>query len=474
MQVSIVGYNELNKEFRIDAEYYKFEILEKIKLLEKKNYNILDNLVSFVVGPFGSTIKVEQYVEKSNYKYIRNKNINGLIISDDETAFISKNVFLNYPQFHIEENDLLITVVGTLGKVAIAQKKDANSIFSCKSTLIRPKYIDPYYLLTYLNSTIGQLFVLRGVRGAIQQGLNLSDLKEIKVFIPSGRYQNIIRDIIQLSFKYTNDSKRLYYQAEQILLSELGLLNWKPKHKHTFIKNYYETQKAERIDAEYFQPKYEEIVRLIKDCKGGYKTLNELVSIMKCIEPGSEAYQDEGVPFIRVSNLSIFKINENNLKYVSDKLYKKLIQFQPDENEILLSKDATPGIAYHIREKKKMIPSGGILRLKVRNKELINEDYLTLVLNSIIVQEQIKRDIGGSVILHWRPDQVKETIIPILRKELQNEIKEKINESFISRKKSKQLLEIAKKGVEITIEENEEIAEGWIDNELKNINTKEK
>ena len=36
---------------------------------------------------------------------------------------------------------------------------------------------------------IGQLFVLRGIRGAIQQGLNLSDLKEIKVFIPSKDFQ---------------------------------------------------------------------------------------------------------------------------------------------------------------------------------------------------------------------------------------------------------------------------------------------
>ena len=139
---------------------------------------------------------------------------------------------------------------------------------------------------------------------------------------------------------------------------------------------------------------------------------------------------------------SIFEINKNNLEYISDKLYKDLIQFQPKENEILLSKDATPGITYHIRETKEMIPSGGILRLKLRNRELLNEEYLTLVLNSIIVQEQIKRDIGGSVILHWRPDQVKDTIIPILREELQNEIKEKIRESFSQRDKSKKLLEI--------------------------------
>jgi hypothetical protein len=96
---------------------------------------------------------------------------------------------------------------------------------------------------------------------------------------------------------------------------------------------------------------------------------------------------DEGnIPFVRVSNLSPFEITEE--KYISAELYAELSQHQPKQGEILFSKDGTPGIAYHLNEKpKKMVPSGGILRLKLKNKQ-INEDYLTLVLNSLIVQEQ--------------------------------------------------------------------------------------
>ena len=59
-----------------------------------------------------------------------------------------------------------------------------------------------------------------------------------------------------------------------------------------------------------------------------------------------------------------------------------------------------------------MIPAGGILRLKSKTDK-INNEYLTLVLNSILTQEQVNRDVGGSVILHWRPDQVAGTVIPI-------------------------------------------------------------
>ena len=116
-----------------------------------------------------------------------------------------------------------------------------------------------------------------------------------------------------------------------------------------------------------------------------------------------------------------------------------------------------------------MVPSGGILRLTVRNRERPSEEYLTLVLNSTLVQQQILRDAGGSIIKHWRLDQVKNTLIPILGKEKQKEIKSKIEVSFDCRKKSKLLLEIAKQGVEMAIEQNEAMAKEWIKMQIQNL-----
>ena len=78
------------------------------------------------------------------------------------------------------------------------------------------------------------------------------------------------------------------------------------------------------------------------------------------------------------------------------------------------------------------------------------------MLNSVLVKEQINRDVGGSVILHWRPDQVKETVIPILAEEKQAEIQTKVIESFSLRKQTKHLLECVKRAVEIAIEQDEQ------------------
>lgn len=479
MQVSTVNYRSLNHEFRIDAEYYREEILNRLDILDRHNKDDLDNLADFVIGPFGSTVKVDQYIDKSDYRYVRNKDINDFLIKDIEPALIPKDVYDSLPQYHIKENDLLITVVGTLGKVAIARAKDTNSIFSCKSTIIRTKKINPFYLLVYLNTETGKLFSLRGKRGAIQEGLNLSDLKEIRVYIPSNDFQKYIEKIIKASFIDTEKSIEIFKEAENILLSELGLTNWQPKHQLAFIKDYSDTQQAQRIDAEYYQPKYDEIFKAIKSYSGGWDTLDNLVRTKKCIEVGSGQYLDEGIPFVRVSNISPFEITEE--KYISVSLYKKRtpqeddIAFeksknhQPQQGEILFSKDGTPGIAHYLKdEPPKMIPSGGILRLKSKNDK-VNNEYLTLVLNSILTQEQVNRDVGGSIILHWRPDQVKETVIPILSKAKQLEIQQKVTETFNLRKQSKHLLESAKKAVEMAIEQDEQVAIKWLQKEMKTI-----
>ena len=161
-----------------------------------------------------------------------------------------------------------------------------------------------------------------------------------------------------------------------------------------------------------------------------------------------------------MSDLGPFEIARE--KYISESLYSRIREHQPERGEILFSKDATPGIAHYLcEEPERMIPSGGILRLKSET-DRVNNEYLTLALNSICTREQVNRDVGGSVILHWRPEQAMRTAIPILPRETQAEIRRMAVESFRLRAESGRLLERAKRAVEIAIEENEAAAREWL------------
>jgi hypothetical protein len=90
MQYSVVNYKTVkeNSDFRIDSEFYHPVILNRLNLLDHKRNEQLGKLVEFVVGPFGSTVTVDKYVDESDYRYIRNKDINNFVISDNDPALI--------------------------------------------------------------------------------------------------------------------------------------------------------------------------------------------------------------------------------------------------------------------------------------------------------------------------------------------------------------------------------------------------
>ena len=210
-----------------------------------------------------------------------------------------------------------------------------------------------------------------------------------------------------------------------------------------------------RLDAEYYQKKYEELLGRLSSFK--CMKLGEIVFITKSIEPGSVYYGNEGIPFVRVSNITKFGIQPPEMKIPASIVQPYLF---PKRDTILLSKDGSVGIAYKVEEDLKSITSSALLHLSVRCHVL--PDYLTLILNSIVVQMQAERDAGGSIIQHWKPSEIEDVIIPILDDDMQQQITDDIRYSFELRHKSEWLLEAAKRAVEIAIEDGEDKAMNWL------------
>ncbi|WP_296621221.1 hypothetical protein [Marivirga sp.] len=123
-----------------------------------------------------------------------------------------------------------------------------------------------------------------------------------------------------------------------------------------------------------------------------------------------------------------------------------------------------------LREDAEFITSGAILHLTVKDKKQINPQYLSLVLNSELVQMQAERDAGGSIILHWRVIEIANVIVPIIDYGKQQKIAELVEESFKLKKQSEHLLEVAKKVVEMAIEQDEQTALDWMDKQTDNFN----
>ena len=448
----------LHPDYRWDSEYSCFE--------PHKNESLEYVPIGRVLASSQYGVSIEMNEEGKGTKIYRMDEI-GNMLCDRHVSKYAQLDAVRINAYKLRDRDVLFNRTNSqafVGRTGL-YKRHSNEDHVFASYLVRlnpdPKTISPEYLTAFLNTTYGILDVKRRARISINQSnVNAEELKRVEIPLVSKELQARITSSFDSAFSRVQSSEAKHAEAQDILLEELGLADWRPKQRLAFVTNFSEVRRAGRMDADYFQPKYEDIVNAIKSYPGGWDTLGNLVTMQKSIEVGSKEYLTEGIPFVRVSNLSPFEMTEE--KYISENLYEQIKENQPRQEEILFTKDATPGIAYYLRdEPQRMIPSGGVLRLKTKADRMDGE-FLTLALNSMITKEQATRDAGGSVIRHWRPDQIARVVVPIPPKEVQARIQEKVVESAVLRQESKRLLECAKRSVEIAIEQDEETALKWL------------
>ena len=434
MQYSIVQASDLDT--RLDAEFYRPIFLGTMSRLKSCHWSYLGEL-AVSIKSFGAYSLCNQITyRESGIPFLRAKDIREGIIDLSEVLYIDSDTNGILWKSEISSETTLLTMSGTVGNSTVATEDMPYPLNSSQDVakIRTTERLSPYYLSVFLQSGYGKRQTARLPVGSVQQHIFLWQIEKLIIPLFGAAFQLIIEKYYKAVLLFSKRAEYAFNQALFLLLSELGLADWCPKRQLAFVKSYSEVRRAGRTDAEYFQPRYEEVVNTVKNYPGGWDTLGNLLTIRKCVEVGSEAYLDEGIPFVRVSNLSPFEITKE--KFISEELYADIQHHQPKQGEILFSKDATPGIAHYLRERPpRMIPSGGILRLKGKTDK-VNNEYLTLVLNSILTKEQVNRDVGGSVILHWRPDQVRDTLIPLLPAEIQTQIQQTVNESYRLRKKS--------------------------------------
>lgn len=450
---SIMQKSHLEQGHRLDAEYYQPEYLEVARKVKSLPHETLES-ISETIASFGA-YALTNFIEwqDDGIPFIVAENIKEGFIGYEGARCISDKTDEILQKSRVQEGQVLLSMSGSVGNAAVAYKipPKLNSNQDIVKIKLKNNF-SPYVLTAFLNGKYGRMQVLRLPVGSVQQHIFLWQTKSLLIPIFQESFVNSIEKIYKEGLNQLEISKSLYFEAEELLLEDLRLKDFKPTEELSYIVNLSNIKSAHRADAEYFQPKYERLLEKIKGKK--VKLLGDLVSIKKGFEPGSEEYQNEGKLFIRVSNISKHGLIDKDQKYLSYELYQKLKKdFEPKPGEILLTKDATPGIAYTMEEPVEGIIAGGIIRLKL--KEDIEGEYLALFINSIIGQMQIERDAGGSVISHWKPEQVKKLQVPILTKSTQQKITDMVHQSHQASKKAKELLEKVKREVEEFIEKNQ-------------------
>lgn len=269
MQYSVVNIKKVqeHKDFRIDPEYYKPEFknfFDKVKDFKRLGSYVKSGYR--VVYENTEILNVEKEEGNNFTFFLQASDVLTPEINQDRMGVVSNKDWERYKKGRIKAGELLIEVKGKAEKVAIVPKNFPEKTLVSGSLYkmeLKENQI-PEYILTFLLCKYGNAFKERCKSNLLISFINKDELYNIPIPSFLDDFRKNIANLVNKSFDLSNESKSLHSEAENLLLEELGLKDWKSKHQLSYIKNYSDTQKAERFDAEYFQPQYDEILNKVQ------------------------------------------------------------------------------------------------------------------------------------------------------------------------------------------------------------------
>lgn len=455
LECSEILKSELEFSGRIDAEYYQKKYLEYQDIINRHDVLPLFKVADFLIGPFGSAYDTSSYVEQSDYRYIRGQDVKPFLLQDTSPRYMADSDFFRLKKYALSSNDILVSVVGTLGNACIIQNHEIPAIFSCKSTAIKSTGINPFYLLCYLNSKYGKSLLLRKERGAIQKGLNLDDLKTLDTPMFSDLFSECIEMCVNKAFDCIRQAKCNYRDAtkqiEEIVGQEQELpeINCSTK---TISESFSSTG---RLDAEFYQEKYRAYETGILLAAQGYTYIKkEFLQIKEKCSRELDAYNYVEIGDIDVGagTATFNAVNTNELPDNAKIMTK--------QGDLLVSTVRPNRGAVAILEDKGLLVSGAFTVLRENGN--YPKEILQVLLRTSMYRDWLLRFNVGTSYPVIKDEDVLNMPVPILGDDVKQDVVTKVNESASLRRQSKQLLEYAKQAVEMAIEQGEDVALTWL------------
>ena len=184
----------------------KSQFVEMFSDKDFKKEKLKNNIIEMFIGPFGSALKNEYFVDKENgysvvyeQKHAINKNIK-------EFRWVDKNKYKSLERFNVKPGDIIVSCRGTVGKTYIIPDDAPIGIMHpsiMKIRLKKEKYIPKFFekvLEEYLEDKE------RETMGAIiKMGIKASQLEKEYFIIPDlsvqTKYLNIVKQIDKQKFE---------------------------------------------------------------------------------------------------------------------------------------------------------------------------------------------------------------------------------------------------------------------------------
>ncbi|BDI16284.1 hypothetical protein ANSO36C_20860 [Nostoc cf. commune SO-36] len=463
----LLGETLENKDFRIDSEFHKRPPIQN------PNYSYVDVAETVTFVQYG--ISIEMNEEGEGTKIYRMNEIHNMLCDTDVSKFADISS-VDIEAFKLKDRDILFNRTNSfefVGRTGIFRSlSDENLVFA--SYLIRVRTdeskILPEYLVAFLNSSLGIWDIKRRARISINQSnVNAQELAAVKIPLLNPEFQSGLKKLFEQAHYDRLKAKEIYQQAEDLLLSELGLNDWQPTEETFAIKSFAESfLSSSRLDAEYYQPKFDQLIERLEE-KVELTPLGDLLTLnQRGKQPQYIENEDE-------HELGLLVVNSKHVREGEVILTDNRYAYLPEnDNPLTIKTDdvlingtgiGTIGRCAPYLYEQQALPDNHVTILRT---DLLDPVYMSIYLNSIIGKLFVEKHFkGSSGQIELYPNEIAQFQVWDAPDSVQQKIRSKVEVSHQKREQSKQLLEIAKTGVERAIETDEATATAWINQQLE-------
>ena len=412
----------------------------------------------------GDVLKLSQYgisvsmnEDNKGYPIYRMNEIHNMLcdLSVDKYANISKDEF---QKFELKDQDVLFNRTNSfewVGRTGVYYQNDEiKKTFASYLVRFNPdeNIVLPEYLATFLNTKQGVWDVKRRARQSINQtNVNPEEVKEIEIPVLPMDFQNEIKNRFEKANNNRILSQQVYCQAEELLLETIGIKDFTPSQEKTNIKSFKESfLTTGRLDAEYYQPKYEDYFDLVKNYQNGFELLQTVCNLKDSNFTPEETKEYQYIELADIGksgNITGCTVAQGN--DLPSRARRKV-----NTNDVIISsiEGSLDSCALVTNDYDNALCSTGFY---VVNSKKVKSETLLVLFKSEVMQNILKQGCSGTILTAINKTEFQNIPVPIIDLPIQQQISALIQESFVLRKESERLLVEAKEMVEREIEKGE-------------------
>lgn len=344
-----------------------------------------------------------QYSEDgSGMPYLRVVDVKNNLINYESMQYITEEYSNSlYKSCFAHENNLLISIVGTLGESVLYKCSTPLAISRGFAILEFNEKVIPEYVLAYTKTSIFNKQIQKNKVGSVQDGIYLQSLKEIKIPIPSLDEQQKIAQLALNAYenklKSEQDAENKLLDINSVILKALCINFPEMAEKQCYSISSFEL-KNNRIDTHYHQPKFSLLEEYLKNCDCNYRKIKDIsYKISSGATPlsGGDSYTDNsGIPFIRSGDINKYDIIDyTKTLFIKEDVHNKMLRSsQLEYDDVLIAiVGATIGQVAVYKDKKPANINQALALVRVDKSKILPE-YLKIYLLSRFGQEELNRN----------------------------------------------------------------------------------